>query len=362
MVINFNNLYRMGTIGECMISRKIIAVICIFLISILFIDGLAIIYFAEHQLSKEMKMGRENHSQKHDKNTDKNIIKSTDGNSDKINYDYIYINDSNYDMNENDSSGYQNNPRSQDEQPVNLLLLGLDMDKTRSDVIILVNYKPWEDTLNLISIPRDTKVIVNGENAKINAMIGMGGEELAISKVQTITGLYIDYYITIDLEVFRKVVDELGGIEIDVPFDMIYDDPEQNLHINLKKGLQILDGNKAEQFVRYRKGNAPLTGYIDGDIGRISAQQAFIKAFIEQKLNVRYLPKLDEISSILSQHTRTNIKLKDLSYYLRSIKDININKINNYILPGDSVVIDDLWYYIFDREKTRQLINEHFYK
>src|SRR5690606_7603960 len=129
-----------------------------------------------------------------------------------------------------------------------LLLLGLDMDKIRSDVIILANYKPWKDTLNIISIPRDTKVIVNGKNAKINAMIGIGGEELVISKVQTITGLYVDYFITIDLEAFQKIVDELGGIEIYVPFDMIYDDPEQNLHINLKKGLQVLDGNKAEQF------------------------------------------------------------------------------------------------------------------
>jgi len=354
--------------------RKIITAICIFTISILFIDGLTLIYFIDHQLN--VKNNQFINGEGLDKTEYGDIIEElldiTIDNSDSLGYknDRIWNNMKNTENQEDikhietdtkNNRVYPENPR---EKPVNLLLLGLDKDKTRSDVIIVINYKPWKDALNMISIPRDTKVIINGENHKINAMIGMGGEELTISKVERITGLNIDYFVTIDLEAFRKIVDELGGVEVYVPFDMVYDDPEQDLHINLKKGLQILDGSKAEQFVRYRKGNVPQTGYKDGDIGRINAQQEFIKALIEQKLNLKYLHKLDEIYDILSKHTRTNIKLKDLSYYLRNIniKDIKINKINNYTLPGEAVIIDNLWYYIYDAEKTRELTNTYFYK
>lgn len=351
---------------EYMNLRKIITAICIFAISILFIDGLAIIHFVDYQLNMKMK--------NYQFVLDDGLNKSEFENTTKNLPDYLIKNSQNH-INRNNSGIIQNNilplrerpenqnyPESRGEKPVNLLILGLDKDKARADVILVVNYRPWKDSLNMISIPRDTKVIINGENSKINAMIGMGGEEFVISKVERITGLYMDYYVTVDLEAFRKIVDELGGVEINVPFDMVYDDPEQDLHINLKKGVQLLDGNKAEQFVRYRKGNAPQTGYIDGDIGRINAQQVFIKALIEQKLNFKYLHKLDEIYDILSKYTKTNIKLKDLMYYLRNVRDIKISKINNFTLPGEAEIIDNIWYYVFDVEKTRELISTYFYK
>ncbi|HHV96366.1 MAG TPA: LCP family protein [Clostridiaceae bacterium] len=354
-----------------MVARRIIATICIFAILILFIDGLTIISFLDRQsygnnsqLSLE---GFPNNGEYGDiiqellgfaiDNTDSPKPK----NNNEINRNDVKIPERMKPF-EQDYDNARNYQKNLNMKPVNLLILGLDQDKTRSDVIIVINYQPWKDTLNMISIPRDTKVIINGENHKINAMFGIGGEELTISKVEKITGLKIDYYVTIDLEAFRKIVDELGGVEIYVPFDMVYDDPEQNLHINLKKGLQVLNGSKAEQFVRYRKGNSPQTGYKDGDIGRINAQQIFIKALIEQKLNLKYIHKLDEIYDILSKHTRTNIKFKDLMYYLKDINNIKINKINNYILPGVAEIIDNLWYFIYDAEKTWDLINTSFYK
>ena len=327
---------------ENMISRKIIITICIFVVSVLFIDGIAIIHFANQELEREMKMRKEDKSRSLYENTNN------------------YLNDNTYD-NANDNPNFQAN---HEEMPINLLLLGLDDDKVRSDVILVINYRPWEDRVNMLSISRDTKVTVKGTDAKINAMIGMGGEKLTISKIQQITGLPIDYYITVDFLAFRKIVDKLGGIEIDVPFDMKYDDPIQGLHINLKKGIQTLDGKKAEQFVRYRKGNNPGQGYIDGDIGRINAQQTFIKAMIKQKLNLKYLSKLDDIYDILKQHTQTNVRLNDFTYYLKNITKIKLTDMDTYTytIPGDSVIIDDLWYYIYDKKKTIDLINEHFFK
>lgn len=178
---------------------------------------------------------------------------------------------------------------------INVLVLGLDDDETRSDVIALINYNPIESKMKILSIARDTRVRVNGKYTKINSLIGKGGEKLVVDMVEEITGLPIDYYITLNFKGFREIVDILGGVEIDVPFDMDYDDPYQNLHIHLKKGKQVLDGKKAEEFVRYRKGNHSGEGYEDGDLGRIKMQQLFIEEFVKQKLKLKYLLKADEI-------------------------------------------------------------------
>lgn len=178
---------------------------------------------------------------------------------------------------------------------INVLVLGLDDDEKRSDVIALINYNPDENKMNILSIARDTRVKVNGKYMKINALIGKGGEKMVIDMVEDITGLPVDYYVTLNFKGFREIVDTLGGVEINVPFDMDYDDPYQNLHIHLKKGKQVLDGKKAEQFVRYRKGNHNGEGYEDGDLGRIKMQQLFMREFVNQKLKLKYLLKADEI-------------------------------------------------------------------
>jgi len=221
-------------------------------------------------------------------------------------------------------------PEIIDAEPVNLLLLGLDKDRTRSDVIMLINFNPAKGKLNILSIARDTKVLLNGKPVKINSLIGTGGEEAVSRTVSEITGLPIHYYATLDFEGFKKIIDTLGGVEYEVPFDMDYDDPEQNLHIHLSSGLQVLDGDKAEQFVRYRK------GYTDADIGRIKAQQDFLKALINQKLKLRYLSKIDDIFYVLKDYMKTNIELKDINYYLKYINKVQNIEVNTYILPGEA--------------------------
>ena len=139
---------------------------------------------------------------------------------------------------------------------INLLAMGLDESENRSDGIMLINFHPERGKVNVLSIARDTMVkFNNGKRSKINALIGIGGERKIIEKVEELTDMPVHYYLTINFEGFRKIIDLLDGIEIDVPFDMRYDDPYQNLHIGLNKGKQILDGKKAEQYLRYRKGN-----------------------------------------------------------------------------------------------------------
>jgi LCP family protein required for cell wall assembly len=249
-----------------------------------------------------------------------------------------------------------------DEMPVNLLVLGLDDEETRSDVILLFNYKPGTTGLNILSVARDTLVHSGGKSCKINALYSKGGELLVADKVSQLTRLPVHYYVTVNLRGFRKIVDILGGVRFDVPFRMNYDDPTQKLHIHLKKGMQLLDGKQAEQLVRYRKGNYKRQGYTDGDIGRIKMQQAFIKALIDQKLNLGYISNADELFGVLRTHVKTNLEFSDIARYSGSLLKMNSGEIHAVTLPGTSRMIDGAWYLIADEEEARRVIDESFYK
>lgn len=244
---------------------------------------------------------------------------------------------------------------------INLLVMGLDEEEVRSDVIALLNYSPKEKKINILSIARDTRVKVRGRYVKINSLIGKGGERMVVERVEEITGLPVDYYVTLNFKGFREIVDTLGGVEVEVPFDMDYDDPYQNLHIHLRKGRQVLNGKKAEEFVRYRKGNHRGEGYEDGDIGRIKIQQQFIKAFVDQKLKFKYLLKANDVFYILKRNMKTNIEIGDVHYFINYIKDMKTPEIKSYTLPGYSKYTGGQWYYIYNRKQLKELIKDNFY-
>lgn len=248
------------------------------------------------------------------------------------------------------------------EQPVNFLVLGLDQEKVRTDVILLFNYEPTASKLNILSIARDTRVLDRGRFSKINALYSAGGEKLVAEETTRITGLPVHYYLTMDFEGFRKIVDALGGVEFNVPFRMKYDDPDQDLHINLYKGMQLLDGNAAEQLVRYRKGNRSGQGYIDGDIGRIRMQQDFVRSLLKQKLSLKYLNRVNDIFGLLGEYMRTNIGLPDVAEYVGSIRKVNADEVNVFTLPGDSAIKGGVWYFIYDEKETAKMINDGFYR
>lgn len=302
--------------------RKLVLVICMFLSVILFINGILVL------------------SDNEDEGETKYYGKKNDYKEKKLNRE-------------------ENNDEC---EPINLLIIGLDDEEVRSDVIMLLNYSPALGRINILSVARDTRVRVRGRIEKINALVGMGGEELVIKAMEQITSLPVKYYITLNFEGFRKIIDTLGGVEVNVPIDMVYDDPTQDLHINLKKGRQLLDGEKAEQFVRYRKGNNPDEGYIDGDIGRNRAQQQLIRELIDQKIKFRYLSKADEIYNILRRYMKTNIKFSDVAYYLKYLPRLDYNKVRTFTAPGYSKQINGVWYFICDQDETLELVNKYFFK
>ncbi len=254
---------------------------------------------------------------------------------------------------------------------VNILLLGVDEGGLRSDTIMLASLNGRTGKLSVMSIPRDTRVLVGRYYQKINAAIGIGAqevrkgnlkepEELSVQKVKLLTGLPIHYFMSVNFDGFMEIIDALGGVEFNVPFHMKYDDPIQNLHIDLKPGLQVLNGKQAHDFVRFRKGNPGFKGYAGGDLGRIEAQQAFIKAFIQQQVTAKNILKADDIFDVVCRNVRTNYTAKDLIKHLGAIKKINSDTITMYQLPGSAQDIGGASYYICDDAKTQELVETVF--
>lgn len=254
---------------------------------------------------------------------------------------------------------------------VNILLLGVDEGGMRSDTIMLASLNGRTGKVNILSVPRDTRVLVGKHYQKINAAIGIGAqevakgnlkepEELSVQKVKMLTGLPIHYFMSVDFDGFKEIIDALDGVDFDVPFDMKYDDPAQNLHINLKKGMQHLDGQAAHDFVRFRKGNPGHKGYATGDLGRIQAQQEFIKALVAQKLQPKYLLKVNEIFDVIRSNVRTNYTAKDLLRHLGAIKKITSDDVKMYQLPGTPQMIGGVSYVVCDEAATAELVDTVF--
>jgi LCP family protein required for cell wall assembly len=243
--------------------------------------------------------------------------------------------------------------------PLNVLLLGLDDGGYRSDVIMLMNYVPMSGQIKFISIPRDTMVRYKGNTGKINALYAYGKEELAKNTMESLTGLKINYYITVDFAGFRKIIDTLGGVYLNVPINMNYDDPTQGLSIHLNKGYQVLNGKKAEEFVRYRKSDTP-EGKEIGDLGRIDMQLYLMKELIDQKLDIKYILKLDDLFDIFKKNVRTNIKLSEINEYVPYASKIAAENIKSFTVPGESKLVNEIWYYIVDLKKTTEIIRENF--
>jgi len=252
--------------------------------------------------------------------------------------------------------------------PINVVVLVGDKSEANTDTIMVVNYDPQTYKINIMSVPRDTKVTLeNGKSVKINSIFAnRGGNSLLLKILSDMLGLDIEYYVYFNLDTISEIIDMLGGVWIDIPLDLDYDDPWQNLHIHIKKGRQLLDGKNSVDYLRFRHPNGPYTKemlqYYDGsDLKRIEAQQNFIKEFVKQKAKITYLSKVNDIIDAIFENLKTNISLSEVLNQISNfnIKEFNMDKINTYILPGYSIDSSP-YYYKCNEEETARLINENF--
>jgi len=249
----------------------------------------------------------------------------------------------------------------------NILVMGVDIgtagatnddDPKRTDTMILAHYNAEDKKVSLVSIPRDTLIKINGKNQKINAAHASDGVIGAVSAVEELLGIKIDYYGKIDYEGFRQVIDAIGGIDMDITRTMDYDDPSQDLSIHFKKGTTVhLDGKKAEEFFRWRKNNNG-SGLADGDLGRIKNQQMFIGKVMEKVKSPTIVIKMPSILSAIQSYVETNMDANGILKYGYIFGAIGKDKMAMDTIKGDSKYIGGQSYLVFDEAQNAQLISK----
>ena len=254
-----------------------------------------------------------------------------------------------------------------DELKVLLMGVSKDIDSELTDTIMVVSYDPKTQEATLLSIPRDTYIGKNKASAnsydKINALYQKGPEK-TLEAVNQITGLDIKYYAVIDNQALIKTVDAIGGVDFDVPIRMKYDDPTQDLEIDLQPGMQRIDGAKAEQLLRFRHNNdgtSYSSEYGDNDLGRMRTQREFISETVRQTLQFKNIMKLGELIDIAYQNVQTNIQLSNVKDYLPYAIEFSTENIKTGALPGEPAQINKLWFFEYNKSEAQKLIQELFY-
>ena len=233
----------------------------------------------------------------------------------------------------------------------NILVIGSDQSKINADVIMLVQLDAKTKSVDVISVLRDTLIKYNGRNYKINAALHLGGEEFLVEQVEDVLNVKIDNYVFLSYDGFREIIDALGGVDFYVPQNMYYHDPEQNLLINLKEGQQHLDGNKAEQLVRFRQ-------YPMGDIQRTQVQRDFLVALYKQKLNSDIVKNYKTIVPAVMEFLDTDIGIQDALQYVNFVSKFDINSISTYLMPGEPKYINNISYVIADPVEINNMFEE----
>lgn len=263
----------------------------------------------------------------------------------------------------------QDEEKLADLDPITVLIMGVSEDITSklTDTIIVASYNPKTQKATLLSIPRDTFVGKNKNTAtpsnKINALYQTNPIK-TLEAVNKITGLDIKHYVVISNNALVELVNEIGGVEFDVPINMNYDDSSQNLAIHLKKGVQKLNGEQAEGLVRFRKNNDGTTyplEYGDNDLGRMRTQREFITELTKQTLQLKNITKIGNFFDIVKKNVTTNFKnwsvIKD---YIAYAVDFDTENIQTATLPGEAGYYNKYSFFIYDQKETDKLVKELF--
>lgn len=241
----------------------------------------------------------------------------------------------------------QNNP-----DELLFLFTGVDSDGgdtgTRTDTIMLVLCNKANKEIKIVSIPRDTRVYVNGNLDKINSAHSYGGMPLTIKTIRDFMAIDLDYFMQVSFQAVVDGVDAMGGIDIDVD-ERVADAMKMN------PGPHTFDGEKALWYVRFRK------GYVDADLGRIKTQQDFVVSFIKQALRPKNIFKLPRIYRAMSKNMETNIPFSTLASFAWSFKNISDADISTYTIDGNPETIGGVSYFVPYDNSVLELRNSLFY-
>lgn len=249
---------------------------------------------------------------------------------------------------------------------INALICGKNEELT--DTIIYLKYNVETGKIGMMSIPRDTSIVSNPTLSsvyKINYMYQSKGIMSLVNQVENMLDVNIDYYLVFDASMLKEMVDAIGGVEVDVPIRMKYDDGSQDLHIDLQPGKQVLNGEQAEGFVRFRHNNDMTVGYPMGDVQRTEVQQDFIKSFISQVLSAKNISKIPDLINIGLKNTETNITAREATKYITDASKIDISGMYSCTAPGDLKDVGDkssnwMSFYILNKSEAQNIIKTKF--
>ena len=239
-----------------------------------------------------------------------------------------------------------------------LLIVGRDRVGLNTDTIMVARLDCENHRVNIVSIPRDTLVNVPWAVKKVNSVYGSAGIDGLVSEIEDLVGFGIDSYAVVNTYVFQQIIDCIGGVYFNVPIYMYYDDPDQDLHISLAPGYQLLNGYQCEQVVRFRQNNDG-TGYPNGDLGRIETQHAFFDALATQVLQLGNISNLPQIISLIIDNTDTNLSSGNIAFYAQEFLKMRSDSISFYTIPYDTVYIRGGSYVSIQLEPWLDMINTY---
>lgn len=244
----------------------------------------------------------------------------------------------------------------------NFLVTGIDKTNKLTDVIMIVSFDNKTGKISVLQIPRDTYAGKDVVSKKYNAIYGhppkgVSGMDNLVAHVERDFGIKINHYAAITTKGLDNLVDSVGGVDLYVPINMNYDDKYQDLHIHLKKGYQHLNGNQAEQFVRFRK------GWPQGDIGRLQAQKSFLATFaskLKQQNIIALTTKV--LPTLMPPNFKTDMSNLELIQFGLAAKKIDMNKVKVFTMPGEDYTDPKtkLSYYMVHKDELLQVINANF--
>jgi LCP family protein required for cell wall assembly len=240
---------------------------------------------------------------------------------------------------------------------INMLIVGCDEieNQGRADTIVLLSISPKTKNVLILSIPRDTRVEIPGRGMnKINHAYAFGGKELISKTVSSFLDIPINFYVIVDFIKFVNIIDELGGVEINIEKEMHYIDKAGGLNINLYPGMQILDGEKALQYIRFRHDNL-------GDLGRIKRQQKLVEALINKMMNLDSVKKIPQILEGLKTYLETDIKLQDAVALANLFKRVSQDKFIIETVQGNPVYINGISYLEPDTIEVQKKVKSLIY-
>ena len=240
----------------------------------------------------------------------------------------------------------------------NVLFLGRDNAAGLCDVIMLGSINTDNGNISFMQIPRDTYFnYTEASYKKLNGIYNSLGSASAVAKdLGKALGIDIDFYLCLGLDAVEKMVDAVGGVDINVPFDMNYNDPAQNLQINLKAGNQTLSGQQAVEFIRYR------AGYVTGDLGRIDAQKLFLNAFAKKVVALANPLALYNVFKLICDNGETNVTSNDFISIGLKCMQAKTGKVSYMTAPGEAIQSEKsgAWYYILSADSMTELLSSCF--